>query len=110
SAPAAPVAAPAPGHVLVLVLPLLSMPPKNLPPGFNAGALQEMEAWLADRISPVVRVAVKNPAWQMLSVTVEVTFRADQPAEVYRKRLNEDLNAFISPWLYRPNEIEGPPN
>ena len=98
-----------PGHVLVLVLPVVASPPANLPPGFTAGKLREMEAWLRDRISPTVQVAVANPAWQTVSVTVAVTFAPDQPEEVYRKQLNDELKAYLSPWVFEQTGQEAPP-
>jgi hypothetical protein len=100
----------APGHVLVVVLPLLPQAPSVLPPGFTAGELAEMQSWLCERASPAVTLRVCNPVYETLKLTIAATFEDTLLVAAMQAQLNSELCEFISPWIYQPKMLrELPP-
>ncbi|OYW77885.1 MAG: hypothetical protein B7Z37_01960 [Verrucomicrobia bacterium 12-59-8] len=95
----------APGHVLVVVVPLLAQAPGVLPPGFANAELKEMERWLLERTSPSVQLRVCHPAYETMRLIIAATFDDSQPAGTVQAQLNRELQEFISPWIYQPQTL-----
>lgn len=94
--------------VRIMVLPAVREPPAVPPPSFVPGVLTEMERALKALapLSAVVRVL--NPDYDRVTVEVQVSFKADDVWSTYAQRLNEDLKALISPWIYRQADCKAP--
>ncbi len=98
-----------PGHVLVVVAPLLHQPPRVLPPVFATAELLEMEGWLRERASSVVKLRVCNPVYETVQISLRASFDGSQPLGAAQARLNRDLQEFLSPWIFRPASVPLPP-
>lgn len=91
-----------PGHVKLIVLPDLRN--KNavdrLRPRMSLKRMKEIYAYIQPRTSNFVTVAVKAPIFEEVRVTVEVVFIKGKDIGFFTQKLNEDLVAFLSPWLF----------
>lgn len=90
----------APGTVLVLVIP--DTVGKNVfdtfQPLFSTAKLNEIKAYLQERISPSVEVLVDNPSYEEVRISLKVKFRAGLDVAFYRNQLEQDIIRYLSPW------------
>jgi hypothetical protein len=89
-------AAPAPGHMLVVVMPGPSGPNPRAPdrPIASSELRGAVRDWLAERCSAFSRIHVVNPAYDPVDVTVAACFAVPGGAA----ELRSDLAALLSPW------------
>jgi hypothetical protein len=103
--PARDAGGPAPGSVLVVVVPSESGNESSdtAVPRASTVLLGTIQDYLAQRASPFATIEVVNPAYVRVRVHAEVAFRAPGTggdAGGGLDRLNADLVAYLSPWFY----------
>lgn len=91
---------PAPGYVWVVAVPGPQTAGVADPtePTNDAALLEAIQAYLAVRISPFIKLSVTNPPYRRLMVSTDVIFTDVDTVEANKARLNNDLIAFLSPW------------
>ena len=91
-----------PGLVDILVIPDIraQLPSDAFAPRAPANLLADIEAYLVDRAPAAARVRVRNPHYVAVAVYLSVRFLPGQDERYARKRLNEDITRFLSPWAY----------
>jgi hypothetical protein len=91
-----------PGRVDVVVIPDIrdQLPADAFAPRAPANVLADIQTWLAERSPPAARVVVRNPRYVAVSVRLGVRFKAGVDERYAKRRLNEDLGRFLSPWAY----------
>lgn len=67
-------------------------------PTSDGSMLEAIEAYLSERISPFIKLAVTNPPYRRLTVTADVIFTDVDTAAANEVRLNNDLIKYLSPW------------
>ncbi len=102
--------APAPGHVLVGVIPDFTKlkAVDRLRPQVTVGRLEQITDYLARLNCPFVgergsaRLHVVNPRYQSIKVAFNVRFKEHIGTFEHHKRLlNKAINEFLSPWAYK---------
>jgi len=72
-------------------------------PKADISTLYNIKKYISQRISPFIKVDVKNPVYERVKVACSIIFNNNvdkQNAGDNINRLNEDIKKFISPWLY----------
>lgn len=92
----------APGHVMVVPVPDFQrrVGGNRLQPKNSNRVLQEIEDYLAHRISPFVSVHAKNPKYEEVLVSFIVQFREGIDKGVFLDRLNKELVQYLTPWAF----------
>lgn len=99
-----------PGAVTVLVYPrtydasLLTA--DTFPPHVDAGRLREIQEFLARRAPASADVQVNNPVYLRVRVSCELTAASGHEPTVVAQRLNEELRARLSPWVFSPGTAQ----
>ena len=92
----------APGHVLIV--PIENLKNRNamniLQPRTSYRILREMEAFLAKKTSPFVKVHARNPVYEEILTAFRVQFQSGLDKGYFLKQLNEDLRKFLTPWVF----------
>ena len=93
----------APGHVTVVTIPDLAMPnPRDpLRPSTSLHVLDEVEKFLAPRMSCFVRLHVRNPQFEQVRVELRVRLRDGFDETYHLNELRREITEFLSPWAYR---------
>ena len=94
-------AQPAPGHVLIAVIPWLKNQEDaavHRPPMANSHLLKEIEAYLETLSSLFVTIKVRNPVYEEIQIRCTVKFTHNTREGYYINKLNEAISAYISPW------------
>ena len=94
-------AQPAPGHVLIAVIPRLKDrddAASHCPPMANSHMLKKIEAYLGTLSSLFATIEVRNPAYEEIQVRCTVKFTHGVREGYYINKLNEAISAYISPW------------
>lgn len=95
----------APGHILVI--PISNLRNKNaidpLKPRTGRRTLLKIEEFLKKRVSPFVHVHAKNPKFEEVKVSFNVKFYTGIDKGFYKRKLNDDLVQYLSPWAYDSN-------
>lgn len=95
----------APGHVLVV--PISNLRNKNavdpLKPRTGRRTLLKIEEFLKKRVSPFVHVHAKNPKFEEVKVSFNVKFYTGIDKGFYKRKLNDDLIHYLTPWAYDSN-------
>jgi hypothetical protein len=91
-----------PGTVEIIVIPGVRGQSIANPfePKVPASLIAEIEAYLGDKRPAQAAIRVRNAHFVPVKVRVGVRFRSDGDEGFYKKRLNEELNRFLSPWAY----------
>jgi hypothetical protein len=91
-----------PGQVDLVVVPDIRhrLPFDPFEPKAAADLLTDIEAFLKDKTGPFTTVKVRNARYLPVKVRLGVRFRPGKDEGFYKKRLNEELNRFLSPWAY----------
>jgi hypothetical protein len=91
-----------PGRVELVVIPDIRnrLPFDPFEPKAPVDAIREIEAFLRAQTPPFVSVAVKNALYVALKVRCGVRFMPGEDVGFSRRRLNDELNRFLSPWAY----------
>lgn len=94
-----------PGNVLIVVTPDTNNPNiTNLfKPRFGISLLIRMKDYLQKLSSPFVKVEVRNPFYESIRVICQVKFHQKHNTGFYISKLNDDLIAYINPWLSKEN-------
>jgi hypothetical protein len=90
------------GNVLVVVVPDIDLR-KDINifrPKDSYSQLQEITGFLKERAAPFVRVEVRNPLYERVKVIASIKFKRGLDSGFYLRQLNQDMRAFLSPWLY----------
>lgn len=89
-----------PGHVTVVTVPNLSNQTgaNLLRPYTSIGLLTEVQEYLAKLTSPFVKLHVINPQFEEVQFEFSVTFTGTLDPTVFRQQLNDDIEAFLTPW------------
>ncbi|MFV8751767.1 baseplate J/gp47 family protein [Nannocystaceae bacterium ST9] len=90
------------GRVDVIVIPDIrgALPSDAFAPKASANLLADISSFLRDRAPAAADVRVRNAHYVPVLVRLGVRFRPGQDEGFARKRLNEDLVRFLSPWAY----------
>ncbi|HZF48939.1 MAG TPA: baseplate J/gp47 family protein [Polyangiaceae bacterium] len=91
-----------PGKVEVVIIPDIRnmLPSDPFEPKAQSKLLLDVEAYLATRVPPFASVKVRNARYVAVRVRLRVRFTSDGNEGYYAKRLNDELNRFLSPWAY----------
>jgi hypothetical protein len=94
-----------PGNVLIVVTPDTNNPniTNLLKPRFGISLLIRMKDYLQKLSSPFVNIEVRNPFYESIRVICQVKFHQKHNAGYYISKLNDDLIAYINPWLSKEN-------
>lgn len=90
------------GDVIVLVVPDIrdALPGDAFAPRASADLLADISSYLAERAPADAAITVRNPTYVPVRLRLSVRFRAGQDPGYAKRRLNEDLLRFLSPWAY----------
>ncbi len=93
----------APGHVTIVTIPDLAIPnPRDpLRPSTSLHVLDEVEKFLAQRMSCFVRLHVRNPQFEQVRVELRVRLRDGFDETYHLNELRREITEFLSPWAYR---------
>jgi hypothetical protein len=91
-----------PGRIELIVIPDIKnrMPFDPFEPKAPADLIRDIDEFLQDKTPAFARVAVKNAHYVPVKVRCGVRFMPGRDQSFYRKRLNDELNRFLSPWAY----------
>ncbi len=91
-----------PGQVDVIVIPDIrgALPSDAFAPKVPANLLADISTFLTARAPAAAILRVRNAHYVPVLVRLGVRFRAGQDEGFARKRLNDDLVRFLSPWAY----------
>jgi len=91
-----------PGRIELIVIPDIRnrLPFNPFEPKAPVDLLRDIEAFLQDKTPPFATVRVRNAHYVPVMVRCGVRFRSGSDEGYCRKRLNEELNRFLSPWAY----------
>ncbi len=91
-----------PGSVTLLLIPQLHN--RNavdiLKPRMSAGFLEKVKQFVSSRAALFVNIYVENPDYLEIRVKVLVQFTKGFEPGLYRKKLNDDLIRYLSPWAF----------
>jgi len=107
ASPAGDAIPPAPGSVLVVVVPFQKESGTVFDPMIDAIRLKRIQEFLKDKTSPFAQVEVRNPVYERVQIvcTVGLTDDARSLPGIYRKRLNEDIVEYLSPWAKAGSDV-----
>lgn len=90
------------GHVQVLVVPDIreALPGDAFAPRAAADLLADIHEYLEQRAPAHARISVRNPTYVPVRVRLSVRFVTGQDPNFAKRRLNEDLIRFLSPWAF----------
>ena len=90
----------APGFVLLAVIPDLTklQPGQGMEPKAPVSLLEEIKAYLKQRVSPFVRLKVLNPRFEKVDINITVKLRKGKNKAYYSAKLKADLIQFLAPW------------
>ncbi|MEM7038696.1 MAG: baseplate J/gp47 family protein, partial [Bacteroidota bacterium] len=98
---------PAPGSLYLVAIPQLRAtdaatlrPPQMLPE-----TTRQVADFLAERVSPFVKLTVRDPEQIALQVVCRVNFKAGYDRAIYTRRLNADLRDYIYAWMFEGDDI-----
>ncbi len=90
------------GHVQVLVVPDIrdALPGDAFAPRAAADLLADIQTYLAERAPAHATISVRNPVYVPVRLRLSVRFVTGQDPSSAKRRLNEDLIRFLSPWAF----------
>ncbi len=92
----------APGHLTLVVV--ADQQNRNavdpLQPRADLDTLERIQRDLQQLTGPTVRVHTENPRYQSIRVAFKVRFRRQLDFGFYRRRLNDEIVRFLSPWSF----------
>ena len=92
----------APGYVTVVVVPDLrnAHAINPLEPKVDLNTLAAVKDFVQRHAGQLVGVQVVNPAYERVRLRFQVEFGSSYPFATYRKQLQQDLTAYLSPWAF----------
>ena len=98
----------APGYVTIVVVPDLNNKKSFnlLEPRVSLNLLEEISCFLKKKISlfAAENLTVINPYFEQIQLAFNVEFTTGKDEGFYRKKLVEDIIAFLSPWAFKEGE------
>lgn len=90
------------GKVEVIIIPDIrgQLPFNPFEPKATVGQIAEIGDFIAEHVSPLAAVTVKNAHYVPVRVRFAVRFLPGYDPGFYKVRLNDELNRFLSPWAY----------
>lgn len=97
-----PAGAGTPGVVRLIVIPNIidRLPADPFAPKASADLLADIQTFIEAHVSASAQVEVQNARFMSVKARFSVRFRRGRDEAHHRKRLNDDLNRFLSPWAY----------
>ncbi len=91
-----------PGRIELVVIPDIRnrLPFNPFEPKAPADMIRDIETFLRDKTPPFAQIKVKNAHYVPVKVRCSVRFLSGLGEGFYRRRLNQELNRFLSPWAY----------
>jgi hypothetical protein len=91
-----------PGQIELVIIPDIRnrLPFNPFEPKAPANLLRDVEEFMRDKTPPFVTVTARNAHYIPVKVRCGVRFVAGADEGYCRRRLNEELNRFLSPWAY----------
>jgi hypothetical protein len=90
------------GNVLVVVMPdvdrrkdINAFRPKD-----SYSLLKKITDFLKEHASPFATIEVRNPLYERVKVIASVKFKRGLDSGFHLRKLNQDMRAFLSPWIY----------
>jgi hypothetical protein len=90
--------APAPGNVLIVVVPRVGEDDPCAHPVASVLELREIHAYVKALASAFVEVEVRNPSYEWIQVRCAVKFKAVDNDAWYLQKLNAEITGYLSPW------------
>jgi hypothetical protein len=96
----------APGSVHIIVIPYVSpySETKILKPFVTNSMLTSIREYLQKLTSPHVKFVITNPDYEEIKVVAKINFSSQVDAGYYIKKMQTDLQYFLSPWAFRENK------
>ena len=90
------------GKIVLVVIPDIKnrLPFNPFEPKVPADQIRNIEMFLQDKTPPFASIEVRNANYVPVKVRCGVRFRPGKDEGFCRRRLNEELNRFLSPWAY----------
>lgn len=91
-----------PGKVEVVVIPEIRdlLPSDPFEPKAPSSLLAEIEAYLRGKMPVFAEVKVKNARYVPVKLQLAVRFKEDGNDGFYSRKLNDEINRFLSPWAF----------
>lgn len=92
-----------PGGMHIIVIPYIRQysQTKVLKPFVTKSKLQVIKGYIEKLISPLVTLHVTNPDYQEIKIEAEINFKSQVDVGFYIKKMQTDLQYFLSPWTFR---------
>jgi hypothetical protein len=92
----------APGHVTIVTVPNQQFHNLRDPlrPYTSLGLLEDIKAFLQQRLSCFVKLHVKNPLFEEVGAHFKVRFHESFDETFYANKLDEAITRFLSPWAF----------
>ncbi len=92
---------PSPGHVMLVVLPNVSLKNSIHKQGYYANSvlLQEIYDYIKMRCAPYVKLEVRNPVYKSVQVRCAVRFNKTLNTGTLVSKLEQAISNYISPWV-----------
>lgn len=96
-----------PGKVsLVLIPDLRNQNAVNpLEPKVSLNTITNVQTYVNELNSFFITAEAQNPEYEQIELSFSVSFKFKDDFNFYKKKLNEDIRRFLSPWAYGSNEI-----
>ncbi len=90
----------APGFVVLAVIPDLNKlaAAHSFEPKLPVSIVEQITAYLQQRISPFVRLKIMNPRYEKINFCLSVVLLKGKDPVYYREQLKQDLREFLAPW------------
>jgi hypothetical protein len=94
-----------PGRVHVIVIPFVNprRETKILKPFVTNSTLTTIKEYIQKLTSPHVKLIVTNPEYEEIKIVAQINFSSQVDAGLYIKKMQTDLQYFLSPWAFREN-------
>jgi len=94
-----------PGSVHVIVIPFVNprRETKILKPFVTNSTLTTIEEYIQKLASPHVKFIITNPEYEEIKIVAQINFSSQVDAGLYIKKMQTDLQYFLSPWAFREN-------
>ncbi|MBQ2350024.1 MAG: baseplate J/gp47 family protein [Cytophagales bacterium] len=92
-----------PGHITITVIPdkIINIENKRNFPQASHDMLERIKNEIQKYSSPFISIDVINPEYEEIKCLVTISFNDHSQNDIFKKRLNNELKMYISPWLYK---------
>lgn len=90
----------APGYVILAVIPDLNqlLAGQSFEPKVPAGIIENIKEYIANRVSPFVKIRVMNPRYEKINFCLSVKLIYGKDENYYKEKVAEDIREFLAPW------------